>query len=77
MMAGIITKPEPYCSLCGAKMKLRRPKPNQSFDPFWGCSQFPDCKGTRSIKSDGRPESDDEEWDDFDEFFYQSTMKGL
>jgi DNA topoisomerase-3 len=46
----IRTKPEPYCPECGARMVLRRPKPSQVFDPFWGCSQYPDCKGTRSVK---------------------------
>ena len=73
----MITKPEPYCPVCGAKMKLRKPKSYQSWKPFWGCSQYPDCGGTHSIMPDGRPDLDDEEWDDFDEYFYQSTMKGL
>jgi len=30
------------------------------FEPFWGCSQFPDCKGTRNILPNGRPEMDDD-----------------
>ncbi len=30
-------------------MVLRRPKPYQSFEPFWGCGQYPDCRGTRSV----------------------------
>lgn len=30
-------------------MALRRPKPSQSFEPFWGCSQYPDCRGTRAV----------------------------
>jgi ssDNA-binding Zn-finger/Zn-ribbon topoisomerase 1 len=55
----IQTKPEPYCPICGAKMVLRRPKPNQSFDPFWGCSQYPDCHGSRNInKATGKPDDD-------------------
>ncbi len=45
----IRTKPEPYCPVCGAKMTLHRPKPHQKFDPFWGCSEYPDCKGTREV----------------------------
>ena len=49
MATYIRTKPEPFCPECGAKMALRRPKPSQSFDPFWGCSQYPDCRGTRSV----------------------------
>ena len=60
---GIQAKPEPFCPLCGAKMVLRRPKPHQSWDAFWGCSQYPDCAGTRQIGLDGKPEMDDT-WDD-------------
>jgi len=62
----IITKPEPYCPSCGARMVLRRPKPNQKWKPFWGCSQFPDCHGTRNINPDGTPQ-DDDDYDDYDE----------
>lgn len=58
-MSGIIiTKPEPYCPKCGAKMKLRRPSKDKNWEPFWGCNRFPDCKGTRQIEADGRPEKD-------------------
>ena len=64
MPRGIRTKPAPYCPACGAQMVLRKPKPHRNrydpFDPFWGCSQYPDCKGTRNIKEDGTPESDDD-----------------
>ena len=62
-MAGIRTKPEPYCPDCGGRMILRRPKKGQSRRPFWGCSQWPDCDGTRNIMADGQPEEDDD--DDF------------
>jgi len=57
----IKTKPEPYCPECGAKMILRRPRGNQEWRPFWGCSEFPDCYGTRQIDQNGEPE---EEWPD-------------
>lgn len=58
------TKPEPYCPKCGAKMILRRPKPGQSWSPFWGCSQFPECKGTRQIdRETGKPEKIGDELD--------------
>ncbi len=61
MTRGIRTKPEPYCPVCGARMALRKPKPHKwQFDPFWGCAQYPDCRGTRNIKEDGTPESDDD-----------------
>ena len=62
-MAGIRTVPEPYCPDCGGRMKLRRPRKTQNRRPFWGCSQWPDCDGTRTIMADGRPEEDDD--DDF------------
>ena len=58
----IQTKPEPSCPDCGAKMVLRKPKKGQYWEPFWGCMDYPDCKGTREIMADGRPEEDDEFW---------------
>ena len=42
----IRVKPEPSCPKCGAKMRLRRPKPGDEWRPFWGCSAFPNCDGT-------------------------------
>jgi len=42
-------------------MVLRRPPPGKSWLPFWGCSNFPDCKGTRQIGDDGRPEDDEDD----------------
>jgi restriction system protein len=54
------TKPEPYCPECGAKMNLRRPKQKDIWEPFWGCSQYPDCRGTRDIGDDGKPIYDEE-----------------
>jgi len=53
------TKPEPYCPDCGARMVLRRPRPNQDWEPFWGCNRFPNCRGVRHIQEDGTPEEDD------------------
>ncbi len=52
----------PACPVCGRPMvqRLARngPHPNQ---PFWGCSRYPDCKGTRawapSEKSDQSDQS--------------------
>jgi len=58
-MKGIRTKPEPYCPECGAKMVLRRPGLGASWKPFWGCSQYPDCTGTRQVEEDGTPEGND------------------
>jgi len=60
------TKPEPYCPVCGAKMILRQPKPNQSWKSFWGCGQYPDCKGTRNINPEtGKPVDDFDDDDDY------------
>lgn len=38
---------DPRCLDCGAIMLLRKPKPGALWDPFWGCSDFPGCRGTR------------------------------
>lgn len=46
------------CPECGAPMKLRTPKPGQSWRAFLGCSQYPDCRGTRQLADDGEPEQD-------------------
>lgn len=47
------------CPRCGAPLRLRTARQSaQSGKRFWGCSRFPDCSGTRSIKarrSDSRP----------------------
>lgn len=56
----IQTKPEPSCPECGAKMKLRKPGLGQHWKAFWGCPDYPECRGTREIMSDGTPEPDDE-----------------
>jgi len=60
MTTGIQTKPIPHCPVCGAKMVLKRPHPQSrtQFKPFWGCSEYPDCRGTRNIGPDGKPEDD-------------------
>ncbi len=54
-MRGIKTEPKPYCPECGAQMRLVHPKEYQDWKPFWGCSQYPDCSGTRNIDEDGEP----------------------
>ncbi len=45
-------KPEPNCPDCGGKMVLRRPSVKQDWKPFWGCADFPDCRGTLNINED-------------------------
>lgn len=61
--AAIRTKPEPSCPGCGARMVLRRSKPGQSWEPFWGCNRFPNCHAVLHIDPEtGEPESDFEDW---------------
>lgn len=43
-------------------MVLREPRPGAPrFDPFYGCSQYPECKGARNIDENGNPEQTPEE----------------
>ncbi|MCL2105119.1 MAG: four helix bundle suffix domain-containing protein [Kiritimatiellaeota bacterium] len=43
----------PDCPLCGKKMVRRTVKNGpHSGDAFWGCSGYPECKGTKRINSD-------------------------
>ncbi len=39
---------KPVCPKCGAAMRLIRPKPNDAWKTFWGCTQFKvnGCKGS-------------------------------
>ena len=39
------------CGDCGAPMVLRSSK----YGPFYGCSRWPDCKGTHGAHPDGKP----------------------
>ncbi len=59
-MKGIILKPEPNCPKCGKLMKLRKPKEDQEWEPFWGCFDFPKCRGSVNIDPEtGRPDYGD------------------
>jgi len=42
------------CPKCGAKLELKFNPRYSSF--FWGCSRYPDCQFTQSIKKDDEPE---------------------
>lgn len=40
----------PKCPKCDAPMSLRKPKQGgKDFDPFYGCTRYPECKGTISV----------------------------
>ena len=41
---------KPGCDSCGARMRLRRSKGGQ---PFWGCSAYPNCKGSKPFHAEG------------------------
>lgn len=32
------------CPECGARMALREPDRNDDWDPFWGCTNYPNCQ---------------------------------
>ena len=41
------------CGDCGAEMRLRTsPKWDR---PFYGCSKFPECRGSHGARTDGAP----------------------
>jgi four helix bundle suffix protein len=43
---------KPNCPNCGKAMVLRTArKGHKAGQPFWGCSGYPDCKGTRMVES--------------------------
>lgn len=43
------SNPTPQCPLCRSSMKLRTAtKGANAGAQFWGCSRFPDCRGTRN-----------------------------
>lgn len=46
MSVSIRVLPVPNCPKCGAQMKLRKPKSQDTWAPFWGCGRYPDCDGT-------------------------------
>ena len=57
----ITIEPRPPCPVCGGVMLIKMPRPGQDFPVFWGCANFPTCKGTRDIDSDGKPMIDDDQ----------------
>jgi four helix bundle suffix protein len=49
-------KPQaPDCPLCGKPMALRTARKGQhAGSQFWGCSGYPECKGTRALEASDR-----------------------
>jgi restriction system protein len=50
----------PACPVCGQRMvqRIARKGPNAN-QPFWGCSGYPDCKGTLALSPSGRSDQSD------------------
>jgi four helix bundle suffix protein len=47
----------PACPLCGKPMALRTARKGQhAGSQFWGCSGYPECKGTRKLDGAVRPD---------------------
>jgi len=45
------SNPVPVCPFCGSPMKLKTAKKgNSAGSQFWGCSRFPNCRGTRNYQ---------------------------
>ena len=52
-------KTAPTCPACGKLMVLRTArKGGRAGSQFWGCSGYPECRGTRELGSDGSVGSD-------------------
>jgi four helix bundle suffix protein len=45
--------PSPACPLCGEPMQLRTARRGpRTGGQFWGCSEYPTCRGTRRVEGD-------------------------
>jgi ssDNA-binding Zn-finger/Zn-ribbon topoisomerase 1 len=64
----IKTKPEPNCPECGGKMVLRLPRNDQNWSPFWGCKDYPNCRG--SVNIDPQTGEPDEGYNDAEDFMF-------
>lgn len=53
------------CPECGLKMVAR----NGKFGKFWGCSNYPECKGTRDSLGRSKAERDAEKNSDREDDF--------
>lgn len=52
-LAYYASKYKPKCGECGAPMELRQSKHYPA--PFWGCTEFPKCRGTHGAHMNGKP----------------------
>jgi len=51
------------CPICTGSMHLVSPHQGQTWRPFWGCDDYPECRGSFNIKRNGIVETFDE-WDE-------------
>jgi four helix bundle suffix protein len=52
-------EPAPTCPECGKPMHQRKAKTGpHAGQSFWGCTGYPDCKGTRKLQDSGRKTQD-------------------
>jgi len=48
--------PMPFCPVCGSIMRLVEPGEGKRWEPFFGCTRFPQgCRGRRNILAMGVP----------------------
>lgn len=46
----VMTTGAPFCPECQSRMVMRKAKRGENADKvFWGCSRYPDCKGSRPV----------------------------
>ncbi len=50
-----------YCPKCGAGMRLIEVGRGQTFEPFYGCIDYPGCNGKRAVTSTGDAMATDNE----------------
>ena len=49
--SGAATQDAPVCPDCGKPMTMRTARKGpRTGQPFWGCSAYPECKGTRLME---------------------------
>jgi len=57
-------KPPPvnaYCPKCGSAMRFVEVGRGQTFEPFYGCIDYPGCNGKRGVMSTGEAMLTDDE----------------
>jgi len=70
----------PSCPKCGAEMVLRTARKGQNAgSQFWGCSDFPKCRGTRNVEqaeSTERAEKKEIKWSEYQRAIFTEIEHG-